>query len=144
MLYVPWTWYIKFIIQFNFSEPKFSSTLNKISKISFQVKDVPTLIQCVECLSELRKESDENKLKMIDKTLGWILIDNFNNLDKSTNLLETVFKSVINDLNAVDQKKFYTKYLEILYNKGERITLIKEAINIHQQFPQDILPLGEY
>ncbi|OAD55840.1 Tetratricopeptide repeat protein 37 [Eufriesea mexicana] len=126
------------------SDTQFSSILNKISELSLQVKDVPTLIQCVEYLRELRKELDQNKLKMIDKTLGWILIDNFNNLDKYTNLLESVFKSVINDLNTVDQKNFYTKYLKVLYNKGELIVLIKEAINIHQQFPQDILPLGKY
>lgn len=118
--------------------------MSRISKLFTQLKDVTTINQCIEHLIELRKNLDDNKIKVIDKTLGWLLLDNFYDLDKYQNLLESVFKSTINDLDATEQQKFYTKYLKILYDKDELIDLVKEAINMHQRFPQDTLPLGKY
>lgn len=117
--------------------------MNKISELSLQLKDVATLSQCIEDLSELQKELDDNKIKMIDKVLGRILLDNINKLDKYQDLLKNVFKSSINDLEAIEQQHFYKKYLKILYDKDELIILMKEAINMHQQFPQDMISLGK-
>lgn len=117
--------------------------MNKISELSLQLKDVATLSQCIEHLSELQKELDDNKIKMIDKVLGRILLDNINKLDKYQDLLKNVFKSSIIDLDAIEQQHFYRKYLKILYDKDELIILMKEAINMHQQFPQDIISLGK-
>ncbi|XP_076474936.1 tetratricopeptide repeat protein 37 isoform X2 [Bombus vancouverensis nearcticus] len=123
------------------SDSKFTNIMSRISKLFTQLKDVTTITQCIEHLIELRKNLDDNKIKVIDKTLGWLLLDNFYNLNKYQNLLESVFKSTINDLDATDQQKFYTEYLKILYDKDELIDLVKEAINMHQRFPQDTLPL---
>lgn len=117
--------------------------MNKISELSLQLKDVATLSQCIEDLSELQKELDDNKIKMIDKVLGRILLDNINKLDKYQDLLKNVFKSSINDLETIEQQHFYKKYLKILYDKDELIILMKEAINMHQQFPQDMISLGK-
>ena len=44
-------------------------------------------------------------------------------------------------LMQLTNKIFYTKYLKILYDKDELVDLVKEAINMHQRFPQDIIPL---
>lgn len=123
------------------SDSKFTFILNKISELSLQLKDVATLNQCIEYLSELQKELDDNKIKMIDKVLGRILLDNINKLDKYQDLLKNVFKSSITDLDAIEQQHFYKKYLKILYDKDELTILMKEAINMHQQFPQDIISL---
>lgn len=117
--------------------------MNKISELSLQLKDVATLSQCIEDLNELQKELDDNKIKMIDKVLGRILLDNINKLDKYQDLLKNVFKSSINDLETIEQQHFYKKYLKILYDKDELIILMKEAINMHQQFPQDMISLGK-
>uniref|UniRef100_V9IJS6 Superkiller protein 3 n=1 Tax=Apis cerana TaxID=7461 RepID=V9IJS6_APICE len=78
---------------------------------------------------------------MIDKVLTRILLDNINKLDKYQDLLKNVFKSSITDFDAIEQQHFYRKYLKILYDKDELIILLKEAINMHQQFPQDIISL---
>ncbi|KOC60086.1 Tetratricopeptide repeat protein 37 [Habropoda laboriosa] len=123
------------------SEYKFTHILNKLLDLSLQLKDISVLTECIEHLSELRKVSDSDKVKLVDKTLGWILLDNFSNLGKYQDLLESVFKSVINEFDTVDQQKFYRKYLKILYDNGDLVILIKEAINMHQKFPQHILPL---
>lgn len=117
--------------------------MNKISELSLQLKDVATVSQCIEYLSELQKELDDNKIKMIDKVLTRILLDNINKLDKYQDLLKNVFKSSITDFDAIEQQHFYRKYLKILYDKDELIILLKEAINMHQQFPQDIISLGK-
>ena len=123
------------------SDSKFTNIMSRISNLFTQLKDVATITQCIEHLIELRKNLDDNKIKIIDKTLGWLLLDNFCNLNKYQNLLESIFKSTINDLDATDQQNFYTKYLKILYDKDELVDLVKEAINMHQRFPQDIIPL---
>lgn len=119
--------------------------MSRASKHFIQLKEVATITRCIEHLIELRKTLDDNKIKVIDKTLGWLLLNNFYNLsNKYQNLLDSVFKSTINDLDATDQQNFYTKYLKILYDKDELIDLVKEAINMHQRFPQDASPLGKY
>ncbi|KAF3430707.1 hypothetical protein E2986_08054 [Frieseomelitta varia] len=123
------------------SDSKFTYISNKLLEFSFQLKDIETINQCIEHLSELRKNLDDNRVKMIDKALGCLLLDNFYNLDKYQNLLKCIFKSVINDLDATKQRNFYKKYLKILYDKDELNNLINEAVNMHQQFPEDVLPL---
>ena len=135
---------LKLIQYFIFSDSKFTYISNRLSEFSLQLKDIETINQCIEHLSELRKNLDDNRVKMIDKTLGCLLLDNFYNLDKYQNLLECIFKSVINDLDATKQRNFYKKYLKILYDKDELNSLINKAVNMHQQFPEDVLPLGKY
>lgn len=118
--------------------------MNKISELPAQFKDTATLTRCIEHLSEVKKKLGSDKVKLIDKTLGWILVDNYHKLEKYQDLLKSIFESIIDDLDTADQQNIYRKYLKILYNKGELIVLIHTAINMHQIFPQDVLPLGEY
>ena len=59
------------------SDSKFTNIMSRISKLFTQLKDVATITQCIEHLIELRKNLDDNKIKVIDKTLGWLLLDNF-------------------------------------------------------------------
>ncbi|CAL7935450.1 unnamed protein product [Xylocopa violacea] len=123
------------------SDSTFTHTLNKISEISLQLKDSETFIQCVRHLNELQKMLDSDKAQMINKTLKWILIDNFNDLNKYQDSLENIFKSIINDLDINNQQNLYRKYLQMLYDKKELVILISEATNMHQRFPQDTLSL---
>lgn len=138
---------LKFIIQsFIYSGSKFSTTLNKLLDISLQVKDSAVLVDCIESLFKLQKELDDDKIRLINKTLAWILINNYNHLmtPEYQGALEDIFVSVINDDSVSDRQDYYRKYLKILYNKSELMVLIKQAVNVHQKFPQDILPLGMY
>ncbi|CAK9797777.1 Tetratricopeptide repeat protein 37 [Anthophora plagiata] len=122
------------------SEFKFDCILSKILELSSQLKNIEVLTECVEYLIELRKTLEGDKLKLLDKTLGWILVDNSRNLDKYQDLLESVFNSVIDELDAGDQRKFCRKYLKALEN-GNVAVLLKEAVNVHKKFPQQVLPL---
>ncbi|XP_076761595.1 superkiller complex protein 3 isoform X2 [Xylocopa sonorina] len=123
------------------SDSTFTHILNKISELSLQLKNSETFIQCIEHLKKLQKKLDSDKAQMIDKTLKWILIDNFNDLNKYQDSLENIFKSIINDLDVNNQQNLYRKYLQKLYDKKELVTLVSEATNMHQRFPQDMLPL---
>lgn len=103
------------------------------------------LVPIVESLSELREKILHNeKVKLINKLLEQILIDNFNNLTEHLNLLKSVLTSLINDVDISSRQEYYRKYLKLLYDEGELMTLREEAINMYQQFPQDTLPLGKY
>ncbi|XP_034193237.1 superkiller complex protein 3 [Osmia lignaria lignaria] len=125
------------------SGSKFSTTLNKLLDISLQVKDSDVLVECIESLFKLQKELDDDKIMLINKTLAWILINNYNGLmtPEYQGAFEGIFVSVINDDSVSDRQDYYRKYLKILYNRSELMVLIKQAINVHQKFPQDILPL---
>ncbi|XP_003703191.3 superkiller complex protein 3 [Megachile rotundata] len=126
------------------SDNKFLNILNKILDISLQIENSEILVECIESLVELQKKlDDDDKIKLINKTLVWILINNYNNLTipKYQDLLENNFVSVINDDSVPDRQDYYRKYFGILYDKGKFMVLIKQAINVHEKFPQDTLPL---
>ncbi|XP_076666464.1 superkiller complex protein 3 isoform X3 [Andrena cerasifolii] len=130
------------LLQMDSDFSDFSYILDKVSELSSKFKDNTLLVPIIENLSELREKILHNeKVKLINKLLEQILIDNFNNLTEHRNLLKSVLTSLINDVDISSRQEYYRKYLKLLYDEGELMTLREEAINMHQQFPQDALPL---
>ncbi|XP_017884078.1 tetratricopeptide repeat protein 37 [Ceratina calcarata] len=124
------------------SETKFTYILNRISELCLQLKDVAVLLECIEQLIDLREKLDDDRVKIVNRTLVFILIDNFTRTDKYQDLLETFVHSANNlGFNPTSLQNFYRKYLKILCDKDDLDVLIREAVNIHGQFPQDTVSL---
>ncbi|XP_076247155.1 superkiller complex protein 3 [Calliopsis andreniformis] len=120
---------------------KFSNILDKISNLLLQLKDDIVLTEIIEDLNELRKTLKDEKLKLVNQTLVLILTDNPNHLNKYQDLLKSILISFVKDVDIVNRQDYYRKYLKILYDKDELGTLVRVCISMHQQFPQDTLPL---
>lgn len=73
-----------------------------------------------------------------------MLVHTCSRLNNYQDMTESILSSVVNDTGVSNRKIYYAKYLKILYDKYKSDTIIKEAINMHQQFPDDKLPLGEF
>lgn len=125
------------------SDTKFTYILNRIGELCLELDDTAILVECIEQLNDLRRKlSDHDRVKMVDKTLGLILVNNFNCLDKYQDLLKSIARSANNlDFDPASRQQFYKKYLTILYDNNDLDVLIKEAVNILQQFPRDIVSL---
>ncbi|XP_076648879.1 superkiller complex protein 3 [Halictus rubicundus] len=120
---------------------KFFHNLEKILEISLQIDDDTVLGQSVESLYELRKKLDDEQIKSLNITLAEMLVHTCSRLNNYQDMAESILSSVVNDTGAYNRKIYYGKYLKILYDKYKSDTVIKEAINMHQQFPDDKLPL---
>ncbi|XP_033324509.2 superkiller complex protein 3 [Megalopta genalis] len=120
---------------------KFSHILNRILEVSLQIEDGTVLTECIESLCELQNKLDNEQIKTFNVMFAQILIHGSNILSKYQDLLENVLSSVVNDAEADNRQNFYGKYLRVLYDKDKLDALMKEAINMYEEFPDDPVPL---
>lgn len=117
--------------------------LNKVSEIVLRIKDDEVLSEVLDTLSILRELPTKEKTSLIDKTLAQVLTEYPSTLHKHQELFENVLASVIGDTDLVNRHEYYRRYLKILYNTKKFTVLLAKAKEMHTQFPQNNLPLGE-
>nr|XP_031849957.1 tetratricopeptide repeat protein 37 [Nomia melanderi] len=120
---------------------KFSHNINKILEVCLQITDNAMLKESIKNLCDLREILDSEQTKLFNVKFAQILIHHSNNLNEYQDVLENVLLSVARDVDTINPQYYIEKYLEILHDKGELDTLLKGAINMHQQFPEATLPL---
>ncbi|XP_046833328.1 tetratricopeptide repeat protein 37 [Vespa crabro] len=117
------------------------SVLEKIANLLLFKKDSLNLNQGIETLNCLRKKVNEEKQSLINKTLAYVLTEQYDNILQFKDILENVLANVIKDTNVVNRQDYYRKYLKLLYTSNKIITLLHEATQMHEEFVQDICPL---
>lgn len=116
--------------------------LEKIADLLLRKKDNLNLNQGIETLSCLREKVNEEKQSLINKTLAYVLTEQFDNILQFKDILENVLANVIKDVSVVNRQGYYRNYLKLLYTSNKIITLLHEATQMHEEFVQDICPLG--
>lgn len=116
--------------------------LEKIADLLLRKKDNLNLNQGIETLSCLREKVNAEKQSLINKTLAFVLTEQFDNVLQFKDILEDVLANVIKDISVVNRQDYYRKYLKLLYTSNKIITLLQEATQMHKEFVQDICPLG--
>lgn len=120
---------------------KVFSILEKITNLLLRKKDNLCLNEAIEALNYLRENVNTEKQSLIDKTLAFILTEQFEYVSEFKEIFENVLENVIEDNNVVNRQDYYRKYLKILYSSGKITKLLNKAVEMHKQFIQDICPL---
>lgn len=112
--------------------------------MSLQLENCTILTQIIENLNESRKILDDERTGLINKTLAQILIEKSDDLNEYKDLMKSILKLVISDINIANRQDYGRKYLKLLYDEKEYTDLVPESISMYQQFPEDTLPLGKF
>ncbi|KAK2577968.1 hypothetical protein KPH14_011630 [Odynerus spinipes] len=129
------------LIELESDRSQVSSTLDKITDFLLHRKDNVYLTETIEALSNLRENVNAEKQNLIDKTLAFLLMEQYHNECQFKGLSENVLANIIEDNSLVNRQDYYRKYLKILYTSGKITTLLRKATEMHKQFVQDICPL---
>ncbi|KAG7189428.1 hypothetical protein KM043_017131 [Ampulex compressa] len=129
------------LMQLDSTSSKFSHMLDTVCELCLRHKDDKVLAEAIEILNKMRDTSDIDKVSLINKTLAWLLTEYSVDMSQHQEVLESILMSVIQDVNIVNRQDYYRRYLKILYDTDKIAALIQNAIEMHEQFPQDIHPL---
>ncbi|XP_023290658.1 tetratricopeptide repeat protein 37 [Orussus abietinus] len=120
---------------------KFSHYLTEATEMALRSKDASILSKVVDTLGQLRNNSSNAKIKLIDESLISILMKIPNAFNDQLDLQINILASASRDANAKHRQEYCKKYLQLLKQQDKLALLLAEAADLHERFSDDPTPL---